>query len=249
MNLMIVTLLLIHFAFAAGWFIASRLKEKQRRRDWQLWQGLSGDLTHQMGTPLSALMGWIEMLPGARDPQLALSEMNVSLERLRGIAVRLAHVGAPGRFEDINLQETLEQLRSYFQKRIAQSSGIVIAVECQDQPVAHANAELLIWVLEGFVKNAIDAIEGKEGRITLRAADRDGGVVIEVEDNGRGIDPSIRGKIFDPGFSTKMGGRGMGLPLARHIIEVGHGGQLHIIRSEPGKGTLIRVALKGKSNG
>lgn len=240
----LIFILLIFLAFLAGWLIAARIGEKKRQRDRQLWLGIAGDLTHQIGTPLSALMGWIDLLPTAKNPALALEEMNVSLERMRAISVRLAQVGCPGRFEKVELKETIERTRSYFLKRIAQSSGIVISTQAEGQPAARANQELLLWALEGLVKNAVDAIEGKSGQIILRTRAENGRAILEIEDNGGGIETKILGKIFDPGFSTKVGGRGIGLPLARHIVEAGHKGVLKIVWTEPGKGTLIRIELE-----
>jgi signal transduction histidine kinase len=193
-------------------------------------------------------MGWVDLLPTAKDPQLAVAEMNTSLERLLAISVRLAQVGSPWRFENVSLGETIEQTRSYFLKRIAQSSGIVISTQTDGHPTARANQELLLWTLEGLVKIAVDSIEGKNGRIILRAREESGRAILEVEDNGRGIDPHMLSKIADPGFSPKIGGRDIVLPLARHIVEVGHKGKFTIVWTEAGKGTLIRIELEAGSH-
>jgi two-component system, sporulation sensor kinase D len=248
MLIYIVTLLLILLAFLTGWQFSARLGERKRRHDRQLWLGIAADLTHQMGTPLSALMGWVDLLPTAKDTKVAVVEMNTSLERLLAISNRLAQVGNPWRFEKVPLGETIEQTRSYFLKRIAQSSGIVISTQTEGQPTARANQELLKWSLEGLVKIAVDAIEGKNGRITLRAQEEAGRAILEVEDNGRGIDPRMLNKIAEAGFSPKIGGRDIVLPLARHIVEVGHKGRFNIVWSEAGKGTLIRIELEAGSH-
>jgi two-component system, sporulation sensor kinase D len=245
---LITSLLIVLLAFFTGWLISARRVERKRQRDRKLWLAIAADLTHQMGTPLSALMGWIDLLPTTKDPQLAVTEMNLSLERLLAISARLAQVGNPWRFENISLGETIERTRSYFLRRIAQSSGIVISTQTEGQPWAKANQELLSWTLEGLVKIAVDAIEGKEGRIILRAREEAGRAILEVEDNGRGIDPRMLNKIEDPGFTPKIGGRDIVLPLAQHIVETGHKGKFTIVRTESGKGNLVRIELEAGSH-
>ena len=220
----------------AAW--AARLRERQ------LWTGIARDIAHQFGTPLSALMGWLDLLPTAKSVESILPEMQRDLERLRTILNRLSQVSAPNRFVSISLRQMTSDLRSYFQRRLpAGERGVAISEEITGDPLAQGQPDLLSWALEHLIKNAADALDGQPGRIILRARDEGEKVVIQVEDSGRGIPTKLKSKIFAPGFTTKNGGRGLGLALVTLIIEELHQGKVIIQESTVGKGTTISILL------
>jgi len=246
---MIVTGLVALLAAALAALITWRICRTGRNpdeRENRFWTGVTRDLAHQMGTPLSALMGWVDLLPHLQDKTSAVEEMGRDVERLRVIGERLGQIASPGRFEAVDLGEVAREARDYYVRKLPSlaASGIEIRVESLAAAPARAHRELLAWAVEGLVRNAIDALDGDGQTITLRTATADGKAILEIEDTGRGLPPEAGGQIFEPGFTTRMGGRGMGLPLARHIVETGHGGRLEVAASPSGRGALVRLTLE-----
>jgi len=224
--------------------VRAKTTRAARLRERQLWSGITRDIAHQFGTPLSALMGWLDILPTAKSVESILPEMQHDLERLRSILNRLSQVSAPSRFVLISLRQMTSELRSYFQKRLPSGErGVTITEEISGDPQAQGQPDLLLWALEHLVKNAADALEGRAGRIILRAREEGDNVEIQIEDSGRGIPAKLKLKIFAPGFTTKNGGRGLGLALAVLIIEEQHQGKVIIKESIVGQGTTISILL------
>ena len=210
-----------------------------------LWTGLAKAIAHDMGTPLSAIMGWLELLPTSADPASIAAEINRSAERLRLLAERLNQIGAPARIEAIDVRDIFRDVKSYFAKRLPSlTEKISIKEKIEGTPCVQASRELLSWALENLVRNSIDALPVEGGEIVLRAFQTGKDVTIEVSDNAQGIPEKVQSDIFKPGFTTKRGGRGIGLSVAKYIIEDLHGGEISLKESQPGRGTAIRMMLK-----
>ena len=211
-----------------------------------IWVGMARETAHQLGTPVSSLMGWIDILRGeAPDKVEALDELESDVRRLEQIADRFHKVGSPpaGGFEPLDLRLLAESSAAYFRRRLPTSSETTISVSGDSVTVPGAET-LLQWVLENLIKNALDACQGRKGIIQVRIESVPGVGVIEVRDNGMGISTRDRRNIFRPGYSTKARGWGLGLSLARRIVEDIHRGKLRLVSSKPGE-TVIRVSLPG----
>jgi anti-sigma regulatory factor (Ser/Thr protein kinase) len=213
-----------------------------------IWVGMAKETAHQLGTPLSSLSGWLELLKSDdKMRQSAVTEMENDLRRLNKIANRFSKIGSVPSLKPVNLFHVIDNVVRYFQKRIPNiHKKITISTELDHEIKVKLNTDLFEWVLENLIKNAMDAIENQDGRITVRVdASADSGFVhIDVIDNGKGIATKERTDIFKPGFSTKKRGWGLGLSLARRIIEEYHGGRLILRESKPGQGSIFRIILK-----
>jgi len=222
----------------------------------KIWVGLSKETAHQLGTPLSSLMGWIELLKiNSNDPDKVndlISEIEYDLERLKKVADRFSKIGSTPEMREENLIKVIERVIAYFERRIPQSGkNIELVIDIKNsieslkqQFTAKINPELFEWVLENLTKNAIDAIEEKTGKITYQLSEDRKHIFLDVIDTGKGIDLKYRKEIFRPGFSTKKRGWGLGLSLAKRIIEEYHKGEIFVKTSSPGKGSVMRIVLK-----
>lgn len=221
-------------------FTLIRNSEKQ-----SIWVGMARETAHQLGTPVSSLMGWIGLLrqKGTSDAE-ALDELEEDVRRLEQIADRFHKVGTVPRFEDIDLRLLAESSAAYVRQRLPKTSETTITVS-GDAASAQGNETLLQWALENLIKNALDACQGRQGIIQLRVgAEPNGGGSLEVRDNGAGVSARDRKNIFRPGYSTKLRGWGLGLSLTRRIVEDIHRGKLRLVSSQPGE-TVIRITLPG----
>ena len=216
-----------------------------------IWVGMARETAHQLGTPVSSLMGWIDILRGKVPDKLeALDELETDVRRLEQIADRFHKVGSPpaGGFEPLDLRLLAESSAAYFRRRLPASSETTISVSPTDggisgESVTVPGAETLLqWVLENLIKNALDACQGRKGIIQVQVGHEHNMGMIEVRDNGMGISTRDRKNIFRPGYSTKARGWGLGLSLARRIVEDIHRGKLRLVSSKPGE-TVIRVTL------
>jgi len=222
----------------------------------KIWVGLSKETAHQLGTPLSSLMGWVELLKiNSNDPDKVndlISEIENDLERLKKVADRFSKIGSTPEMREENLIKVIERVIAYFERRIPQSGKnieLVIDIKSSSESLkqqftAKINPELFEWVLENLTKNAIDAIEEKTGKITYQLSEDRKHIFLDVIDTGKGIDLKYRKEIFRPGFSTKKRGWGLGLSLAKRIIEEYHKGEIFVKTSSPGKGSVMRIVLK-----
>lgn len=222
----------------------------------KIWIGLSKETAHQLGTPLSSLMGWVELLKiNANDSDKVndlISEVENDLERLKKVADRFSKIGSTPEMKNEDLIKVIERVIAYFERRIPQSGkNIELVIDIKNGSenakqhfVAKINSELFEWVLENLTKNAIDAIEEKTGKITYQLSEDKKHIYLDVMDTGRGIDLKYRKEIFRPGFSTKKRGWGLGLSLAKRIIEEYHKGEIFVKSSSPGKGSVMRIVLK-----
>ncbi len=214
-----------------------------------IWVGMAKETAHQLGTPLSSLMGWLQHLKeGCSDERTRriVKEMEQDILRLSKISSRFGKVGSQPR---LDLHDVVEIVRDAidYQRRRLPSLGhqIEIKEHFGNLPKAMVNPDLLEWAIENLIKNAIDAIDKKTGLIEVRTAYIPGEhkISIEIEDNGKGIDQKLAKRIFEPGYSTRRGGWGLGLPLARRIVEEYHHGKIALVRSSPGKGSLFVIEL------
>jgi signal transduction histidine kinase len=205
----------------------------------KVWAGMARESAHQLGTPLSSLSGWLELLGEREEDPLAgqaIEHMRGDLDRLERVAHRFERIGRPPRRDPVDVRELVETVGGYFRARVPTlAHAVEIAASGGDEPLMiHGDAVLLEWALEALMKNAVDALAGRGGRIYITAARVPEGVRIRVADDGPGIPREIRARVFEAGFSTKDRGWGVGLSLARRIIEENHGGQLLLVPSPRG---------------
>ncbi len=232
-------LLIIAFGFMCVVAFSSSKQDEQNR----VWIGLAKETAHQLGTPTSSLLGWIEYLRSQPIDQSTVDEMGKDLAHLMKIVDRFSKIGSETPLSPVNINETVSETVMYFRKRIPRNvtldyNGLAIA------PVeVMANIALLEWVVENMMKNSLDALQG-QGAIKVMISSDEKSVYVDVSDTGKGIAKSNWKRIFDPGFTTKTRGWGLGLSLSRRIVEDYHHGKIAVLESEIGKGTTIRVALK-----
>lgn len=220
----------------------------QRSEERMVWVGLAKETAHQLGTPLTSMLGWLELLRAEGIQSRALGEMSRDIRRLEKVTARFSQIGYMGALTPYSIAEAIGETTDYFRSRLPQSGmpiEIVEEVDC-DQLVP-LNRELFSWVLENLIKNSLNAVDEKGGKISVRCFSRGDRVFVDVTDNGRGIEPRNRKHIFRPGFSTKKRGWGLGLSLARRIIQEYHGGRLFLKESVPGQGTTMRIVLRVSS--
>lgn len=224
------------------------LRTRSRADREQVWAGMAREAAHQLGTPLSSLSGWIEVLRDRdADPmtQSALSHMVGDLDRLERVAHRFERIGRPPRRDEVDLAATVEEVTNYFRARVPTLAHTVdIKLERPAEPVTVlGDAVLLEWVFESLLKNALDALAGRGGRIVVSVAGQpEGAARVRVADDGPGIPREIRRRVFEAGFSTKPKGWGIGLSLARRIVVQGHGGDLLLVPSP--QGAIFDVILR-----
>lgn len=210
----------------------------------RLWVAMAREAAHQMGTPLMSLQGWIEQLRSRAAPPPHLAEhLEADAERLERVAQRFERIGRQVRREPVDAGGLARKVAEYFRPRLpTRANRIVLVVDAPDAgPTVLGDPILIEWALESLVKNAIDALQGREGTITLHVDQEADAATIRVMDDGPGIPGELRRRIFEPGITTKSSGWGIGLALARRVVEDSHGGELLLESSEPGATFLIRI--------
>jgi signal transduction histidine kinase len=206
----------------------------------RIWAGMARESAHQLGTPLSSLAGWIELLEErAEDPSThaAAVHMRADLERLDRVAHRFERIGREPKCEPVDVTRLVDRVAAYFRARVPTLANTIAIDVVHDGSATPVNGDpvLLEWAIEVLAKNAIDALAGRGGRIRFSTAPLgEGGVRIRVADDGPGIPAGLRARIFEPGFSTKQSGWGIGLSLARRIVEENHRGKLVLTAGDPG---------------
>lgn len=230
--------------FLILFFVFASAKKAEQDR---VWVGLSKETAHQLGTPISSLMAWVELLKSKGvEPQL-MPEMENDVNRLSTIAERFSKIGSKPELELVSLDDVLDGALAYMDRRT--SSRVTISDEYKVQrPVKlMLNVPLFEWVIENLCKNAIDAMEGK-GAINVVVSDCGDKICIDVSDTGKGIPRSKFGTVFNPGYTTKKRGWGVGLSLVKRIVESYHEGKIFVKRSEINKGTTFRILLPKRMN-
>lgn len=236
----LVQLIVVAIFVLFGYIAFSSSKQDEQNR---VWIGLAKETAHQLGTPTSSLLGWIEYLRTQDVDQTAVDEMNKDLTHLMKIVDRFSKIGSETILASANINEVVGGCVMYFRTRIPRNvtldyNGLATA------PVqAMINAALFEWVVENLLKNSLDALQG-QGAINVNISSNSESVFVDVRDTGKGIARSNWKRIFEPGFTTKTRGWGLGLSLSRRIIEEYHKGRIAVIDSEIGKGTTIRITLK-----
>ena len=220
----------------------------KRSEQSNIWVGMAKETAHQLGTPLSSIMGWIEILRTHSDgnPKLTetITEMENDVRHLEKITDRFSKIGSKPEVREENLNEVIEHVIRYFKKRIPRTGkNIELIVETKTSHMASINRELFEWVIENLIKNALDAIEDGSGKICFKLSRKGNAIYVDITDSGKGIDLTYKKDIFRPGFSTKTRGWGLGLSLSKRIIESYHRGKLIVKESRPGKGTTFRIKL------
>ena len=229
-----------------GYIGFSNIKRSEQSN---IWVGMAKETAHQFGTPISSLMGWLEMLKlNYRDPDKVLDvaeEIDNDVEKLNKITYRFSKIGATPEIKKHVVFDQAKNVVDYFQRRLPQTGkSVELVIEGDQEAAAELNSELFEWVIENLVKNALDAIDHKSGKIEISVKPTKKTVEIEVHDNGKGIELNRRKDVFRPGYSTKRRGWGLGLSLSKRIIEGYHQGKIFVKSSAPGEGTTFKIILK-----
>ena len=217
------------------------LLSSKRAEQNKVWVGLSKETAHQLGTPISSLMAWVEILKENYPDDDLIPEMNKDVKRLELIAERFSKIGSLPEPVEASMNEVLAHVIDYMDRRTSKKVEIVSELPAENV-VVKMNASLFEWVIENLCKNAVDAMEG-QGRIVLSLHEEGSKVAIEVTDNGKGIRKKDLKNVFTPGFTTKKRGWGLGLSLAKRIVEEYHKGRIYVKSSEVGVGTTFRIEM------
>ena len=222
-------------------FIAVSNKSKSTQN--QVWAGMAKETAHQLGTPISSLEGWMEMLKENEGTQKIALEMSKDVERLKLVSDRFGKIGSTPKLEETHLISQIETMVGYIKRRATDRVSFSVNTGGENDIIAMINPPLFDWVIENLLKNALDAMDGK-GAIDINIKNETAQIVIDVKDNGKGISKSNIANVFKPGFTTKQRGWGLGLSLSKRIIDLYHKGELFVKQSEVGKGTTFRIVLK-----
>lgn len=218
------------------------LLSSKRAEQNKVWVGLSKETAHQLGTPISSLMAWVEILKETYPDDALIPEMDKDVKRLERIAERFSKIGSLPEATETSMNEVLEHVIDYMDRRT--SSQVEIQRQFPEHDVrVSMNASLFEWVVENLCKNAVDVMEG-HGRIVLSLTEDNGRVIVDVSDTGKGIRRKDIKNVFKPGFTTKKRGWGLGLSLAKRIVEEYHNGKIYVKSSEVGRGTTFRIELR-----
>ncbi len=231
--------LLVMLAFIAVVYFAVLSTKKAEQN--KVWVGLSKETAHQLGTPISSLMAWMELLPEMGVDADTLAEMNKDVNRLSTIASRFSKIGSEPRMDNVDLNEVVAEAVDYMKTRISGRVTLSCSLWPAPMPVL-ACPPLLEWVIENLIKNAVDAMEGS-GSIDVTLGSTPVADFIEVKDTGKGISRKNHKAVFNPGYTTKSRGWGLGLTLAKRIVEQYHRGRIYVKHSAPGVGTTFRIDL------
>jgi signal transduction histidine kinase len=213
----------------------------------QLWASLAKETAHQLGTPVSSLEGWLEILKSTEGNEKIVPEIAKDVKRLQLITDRFGKIGSQPKLENANIAEQIQHILNYMKKRAGGSVDFACNAHELEQIKVKISAPLFDWVMENLIRNALDAIDGK-GLISIQTHLNKDEVIIDVTDNGKGISSRNIKKVFKPGFTTKKRGWGLGLSLSKRIVEQYHKGTLFVRWSEPGKGTSFRIILPYNAN-
>ena len=234
--------ILVFGALAYALFNQSKIAEQNR-----VWAGLTKETAHQLGTPIASLMAWIDYLrnsPVWDENKEIIQEMDKDVVKLRMVTERFSSIGSKPVIQSENLYQVIEETINYLRPRISTKVELLIDADSKDLD-AMMNKPLFEWVIENICKNAVDAMKGR-GRIVINVLqDSDKYVLVDITDTGKGIEKKNFKKVFYPGFSTRQRGWGLGLTLAKRIVEGYHGGKIFVKSSEVGKGTTFRIMLLG----
>jgi len=219
------------------------LRSNYRSTQNQVWAGMAKETAHQLGTPVSSLEGWIEILRESHSNESFFPEIEKDISRLRLVSDRFGKIGSTPQLEEKNIIEQVKNMVEYIRKRAGGKVSFHVSTHGLENIPVKVSAPLFDWVIENLLKNALDAMEGR-GSIKIDIQNDEKNATIDVSDTGKGISSQNIGKVFKPGFTTKKRGWGLGLSLSKRIIEQYHKGSLTVKQSEIGKGTTFRIVLK-----
>ena len=224
-----------------GFISFSIIRNSEKRN---IWVGMARETAHQLGTPISSLMGWLEWMKNKpNDQEKIIDDISLDLERLQQVSDRFSKMGSETKIEEVHLSNIVDNIVLYFNRRIpSMGKSIIIENQLESDLKIRANGILISWAIENVVKNAIDALDN-EGIISLKSKFEKKSIIIVIEDSGKGISRKNWKNIFRPGFSTKEQGWGLGLSLTSRIINEIHGGSIYVSQSKPGKGSTIEISL------
>ncbi len=229
--------ILCYFLFSF-WF----LRTIKKTDEGYLWAGLAKETAHQIGTPLSSMIGWMEIMKLENPESEGVHEIEKDIERLRTISERFSKIGSVPELNDLNFNETIRENYDYLKTRVSKKISFSLHLPTYDILVPH-NKILMSWVIENLVKNAVDAMRG-EGTLLISVFERNKNILIEVKDTGSGMTKQQAVNAFKPGYSTKKRGWGLGLSLAKRVIQEYHKGDIRISQTEVGKGTTFRITIR-----
>ncbi len=240
--MLIVIIAFISIVFGS-FFIAQKNEQNK------VWVGMAKETAHQLGTPVSSLMAWVELLElkddGDEEDQELIEELRKDVTRLRTIAERFSKIGSVPELFPVSISRLLDRAAEYLRKRMPRKVQLEVQNDIPPERNLAVNEALFEWVIENLLKNALDAIPGK-GKITIQASERGRHFQIDISDTGKGIPKHQWKTVFKPGFTTKKRGWGLGLSLTRRVVENYHGGKIYVLHSEVGKGTTFRIQLPTK---
>ncbi|NJO70467.1 MAG: HAMP domain-containing histidine kinase [Bacteroidetes bacterium] len=232
MSFVVIFILIAYFAFNAT----------QRAEQNQVWVGLSKETAHQLGTPASSLSAWVEVLRYHVKDEAIINELEKDVNRLKIITERFSKIGSMPKMGPVNLRLILENVIDYIKNRSSDKSQITLHLS-NNNIIIPLNISLFEWVIENLLKNSLDAMQGK-GVLKISVSENKEEVFVDISDSGKGIPKKLYKTIFKPGYTTKSRGWGLGLSLAKRIIEMYHRGKIYVLHSEIDKGTTIRIILK-----
>ena len=236
----VLQLILIGVFLLSSYLIFSTFRKAEQN---QVWVGMAKETAHQLGTPLSSLMAWSALLETQGVDQSSLDELNKDIDRLNTITDRFSKIGSKPELHEVNMPEAIKEMVDYLDSRV--SKKVVISVTSENPDItAYINKTLFSWVIENIVKNAIDAMDGA-GKLNLNVSQENNRVFVDITDTGKGIPKNQWQTVFEPGFTTKKRGWGLGLSLVKRIIKQYHEGRISVKWSEPGKGTTFRIEVRG----
>jgi signal transduction histidine kinase len=230
-------LVVIFFFILIAYLAFNRSRKSEQNL---VWAGMAKETAHQIGTPLSSLMAWVEILKNKEGMSEISDEINKDVVRLETITERFSKVGSKPNLDKQSIYDILSKSVSYLQNRLSSNVNISLNNQCNDAN-APINATLFEWVIENICKNAADAMNGK-GKITITIQSKAEFLTVEIQDNGKGLSKNNFKRIFEPGFTTKKRGWGLGLSLSKRIIEEYHLGKLFVKSSSP-EGTVFCISL------
>ncbi len=219
--------------------VSTRNKSTQN----QVWAGMAKETAHQLGTPLSSLQGWVEMLKDQDGNETIAFEMSKDVDRLKLVSDRFGKIGSTPQLEETNIVQQVDEMVSYIKRRAPEKVIFTINTRGETDIPVMINPPLFDWVIENLLKNALDAMDGK-GSIAVDIRNETAQVIVDITDSGKGISSKNLSQVFKPGFTTKKRGWGLGLSLSKRIVEQYHKGELYVKSSEPGRGTTFRIVLK-----
>lgn len=231
--------LIIGLFIFIGYLIFSTFRKAEQN---QVWAGMAKETAHQLGTPLSSLMAWIQLLETENIDQNMVHEMQKDINRLETVTNRFSKIGSDAKLDPVNIVQTVDQCVSYLRSRISSKIELEFKSDAPELSVKH-NPPLMEWVIENIIKNAVDSID-KTGRIVVHIHQDAQHILIDISDTGKGISSKQFKTIFQPGFTTKKRGWGLGLSLVKRIVNEYHKGKIFVLNSEINKGTTFRIALR-----